>query len=126
MTVHMRWALGGLLLLFPERQKTLRRRAADHAGDADLNLPQGGGRNAAERESTDADLAPEIEITSRVRALGLQLFDGGKRVLADRTELHGIGGLDYFGERDLHRFRLVRQFAAQKLAQVRVAYGVAR
>ena len=33
-----------------------------------------------------------------VRALGLQLFDGGERVLADRGELHGVGGLDHLGQ----------------------------
>jgi len=51
-----------LLLLFPERQQALRRRAADDAGNADRDLPQRRRRDAAERDRADADLPPEIEI----------------------------------------------------------------
>src|SRR5712675_2334630 len=71
-----------LLLLFPERQKALRGRAADHAGDADRDLPQRRSRHAAERDRADADLSPEIEIAPRIRPLGLEFVDGGERVLA--------------------------------------------
>jgi len=49
-----------LLLLFPERQQALRRRAADHAGNTDRDLPQRRRRNTTERNRADADLTPEI------------------------------------------------------------------
>src|SRR5882757_6598528 len=55
-----------LLVVFPERQQALRGRAADHAGDADRDLPQRRSRHAAERDRTDADLSPEIEIAPRI------------------------------------------------------------
>src|SRR5277367_5900962 len=103
------------LLLFPERQQALRRRAADHAGDADRDLAQCCRRDAAERNGADADLTPEVEIAPRVRALGLELIDRGERILAHRAELNGIGSLDYLSERRLDRCRLVWQFAAQEL-----------
>lgn len=56
----------GLLLLLPEREQPLRRRAADHTGNADLDLAQRRRGNAAQRERADTDLAPEIEVAPRV------------------------------------------------------------
>ena len=46
------------LLLFPEGQQALRRRAADHTGNADRDLAQCRGRDAADGNRTDADLTP--------------------------------------------------------------------
>src|SRR5580693_4743945 len=66
-----------LLLLLPERQQSLRRRAADHAGDADFDLTERCRRNAAERDGANADLAPEVEIAARIRALGFHVVDRG-------------------------------------------------
>src|SRR5689334_18864692 len=88
-----------LLLLFPERQQALRRRTTDHTGDADLDLAERRGRDAAERNRADADLSPEIEIAPRVRPLGFELLDRRERILAHGAELHGVGGLNRFGER---------------------------
>src|SRR5207248_8670536 len=113
------------LLLFPERQQALRGGTADHAGDADCDLPQRCRRNAAERDRANADLTPEVEIAPRVRTLGLELFDRGERILADGAELPGIGGLDHLGERRLDRRRLVRQLAAQEFAQTCITHGIA-
>src|SRR6266851_6253442 len=78
--------LKSLLLLFPEGQQALRRRASDHAGNADRDLPKRRRGNASERERADADLAPEVEVAPAIRALGLELFHGGERILADRAE----------------------------------------
>src|SRR4051794_10476444 len=83
-------SLPRLLLFFPERQQALRRRTADHAGNADRDLSESRCRDAAERDRTDAHLAPEVQITPRVRPLCLELLDGGERVLANRAELHGV------------------------------------
>src|SRR5258708_36072416 len=84
------------LLLFPERQQALRRRATDHAGDADRDLAEGGRRDAAERDRADADLTPEIEIAPGILALGIELFQRGLRIHANCAELHRVGGLDHF------------------------------
>src|SRR5579872_2172883 len=88
-----------LLLLFPERQQPLAGRAADHAGNADRDRAHRRGRDAAERNRADADLAPEIEVAPRIRSFCLQFLDRGERVLAHGAELHGVGGLHHFGER---------------------------
>src|SRR6266481_7876218 len=113
----MLWLERPLLLLFPERQQTLRRRASDHAGNADRDLPKRRRRDAAERERADADLAPEVEVAPAIRALGLELFYGGERILADRAELHRVGGLDHLAERSLDCRGLPRRPAAEILAQ---------
>ncbi len=84
-----------LLLLFPERQQPLRGRASDHAGDTDRHLPQRRGRNAAQRHGADADLAPEVEVAPLVRALALEVVNGGQRIAAQRADLHGVGGLNH-------------------------------
>src|SRR5712692_5164287 len=47
-----------LLLLVPEVQHRRGRGAADHAGQTELDLPGGGGSNAAERQRALADLPP--------------------------------------------------------------------
>src|SRR5262249_10695477 len=110
----------------PNREQPRRGGAADHTGDSDRDLTKRRRRDAAERDRTDTNLSPEIEIAPRIRSLGLQLLDGSKRVLADRRELHGIGGLDHLGKRRLDRGRLPRQFGAKKLAQVAVTHRIAR
>src|ERR1700761_4645078 len=115
-----------LLVLFPERQQSLRGRTADHAGNTDRALAQGRGGDAAQRDRADADLAPEIEIAPGVRALGLEFVDRGKRVLAHGRELHGIRGLDHLGQRLPDRLRRLRQLAAQIVAQALVTHRIAR
>src|SRR6195256_7002137 len=114
------------LLLFPEGQQALRGGAADHAGDADRDLAKRRRRDAAQRNRADPDLTPEVEIAPAIRALGLELFHGGERILADRAELHGVGGLDHLAERSLDGRRLSRQLAAEILAQSSIADRVAR
>src|SRR3984885_14458989 len=114
-----------LLLLLPERQQALAGGAADHAGDADRHRTERCRRDAAERDRADADLAPEIEIAARVRALRLEFIDRGERILAHGAELHRVGGLDHFGERHLDRVALHLEFAAQIFSQRRIAHGVA-
>src|SRR5579863_2390831 len=114
-----------LLLLFPERQQPLAGRAADHAGNADRDRAHRRGRDAAERNRADADLAPEIEVAPRIRAFRLQFFDRGERVLAHGAELHGVGGLHHFGERHLHRIVLNLELAAQIFAQAGIPHRVA-
>src|ERR1700674_2184945 len=110
--------VGGLsLLLLPERQQPLRGRTADHAGNADRDLAKRRRRNATERDRSDADLAPEVEVAPRVGALGLELIHRGERVFADRAKLHGIGRLDHLAKRYLDGGRLHREFAAKIFAQ---------
>ena len=114
-----------LLLFLPERQQALRGRAADHAGNSHRHLAEGRRRDAAERERADTHLPPEIDIAPRLRPLGLELFDRGKRVLAHRAELHGVGGLDHLGQRRFERRRSARPLAPEKFAQFGIAHGVA-
>src|SRR5258705_9331757 len=114
------------LLFFPEGQEALRRRAADHAGDADRYLAKRRSGHAAECDSADADLAPEAEIAPAIGALGLEFFHSGQRILAHRPELHVVGGLNHLGERRLDRQRLPRKLATQEFPQARIADRVAR
>src|ERR1700736_1425437 len=106
--------VGGLsLLLFPERQQSLRSRATDHAGDPNRDLAKRSGRDAAERDRADADLAPEVEVAPGGGAFGLEFIHRGERVFADRAKLHGIGCLDHLAKRYLDGCRLHREFAAK-------------
>src|SRR5262245_10803018 len=71
-----------LLLLLPEAQRRAGGGAADHARQAELHLPGGGGGDAAERERALPDLAPGRDIALVARALALELLERGERGLA--------------------------------------------
>src|SRR5882724_10640941 len=115
-----------LLLLLPERQKPLRRRTSDHAGNADRNLPQRRGRDAPERNRSDADLAPETQVAPAIGAFGLEFLHRAKRILAQRRNLYRVGRLDHLAERRLDRGRLVGKLAAEIFTQAGVADRIAR
>src|SRR5262245_65862673 len=78
-------------------------RAADDAGDAELELAGGGGNDAAHRQGALSDLAPRGQLAPRVRPLLLELLDRGERFLAHARGVDGLRRLDYVVE-DLRRF----------------------
>src|ERR1700722_19159320 len=76
--------------------------AANHAGNADLDLAGGGGDDAAHRQRALADLAPGGHLAPGVRPFLLELFDRGERFLAHARGVDGLGRLDHVVE-DLGR-----------------------
>src|SRR5947207_13578608 len=84
-----------LLLLFPEAERRRRRRAADHAGQAELDLAERGCGDAADRKRADTDLAPGREVAFVARPLALELLDRGE--LLAMTPPH-VDSLDHMHE----------------------------
>src|SRR5260370_38564541 len=67
------------------------RRPADDARNAELDLAERRGRDAAERHGALADLAPERDVALITRALALELLDRRQRLLADAADVGGCG-----------------------------------
>src|SRR5882672_12201263 len=86
------------LLRVPQAQPGRGERAADHARNAELDLPDRGGRDAAERQRALADLAPERDVALVARALALELVDRGGRLLAQPRQVDRLGRLDHLVE----------------------------
>src|SRR5437588_11880924 len=74
------------------------RGAAEHARNAELDLPERRGGDAAERDRALADLAPERDVALVSRPLALELLDGRERLFADMADVGGVGRLDHFLE----------------------------
>jgi hypothetical protein len=51
-------------------------------------------RDAAQRDASDADLAPEVQVAPAIRAFGFEFFHGCERILADGAKLHRVGGFN--------------------------------
>src|SRR5258708_16140261 len=107
-----------LLLSVPGAQRGRGGGAADHEGEAELHLPGGGGRDAADRQRAFADLAPQRNFAPVARALGLELVDCRERLLADARALERLGGLDHLVEDRRYRCRLVAALALEPGRQI--------
>src|SRR5438552_4985287 len=96
-----------LRLLVPERQGGRGHAAADHARQAELDVAGGGGRDAAERERSLADLPPKTDVALVAGSFALEFFDLGQRFLAQPRGVDGFGRLDHLIEHRDHRLLLM-------------------
>src|ERR1700726_3901742 len=113
-----------LLRRGPVAHRRRRCRAAEDARDAEFDLAERRGGDAAERDGALAHLAPERDIALVTRALALELLDRCQRLLADAADVGGVGRLDHFLE-DRHSFLgLVAEPALEQFEQPRVAHRV--
>src|ERR1700749_2671191 len=97
-TIHNR----GFLLRRGRReilQRCGRRRTADDAGNAGLDLPHYAGRHTAEREHGLTRLSPPVVVTQTFWAFGFQFVDRREGVLTQLREFEGFGRFDDLVER---------------------------
>src|SRR3990170_6860767 len=64
--------------------------AADDAGNPDLDVAHGAGRDASQSQDRLARRPPPGEVPVALRALGFELVDRGERVFADLGGLEGL------------------------------------
>src|SRR5690349_23489350 len=86
------------ILRVPVAQAGRRHGAADHARDAELDLPRRRGADAAECQRALPDLSPQRDVALVARALALELLDRGERVAAQLRDVDGLGRLDHLVE----------------------------
>src|SRR5215468_6935311 len=90
-----------LLLLLPRAERRRAHAAGDHTRQSKVDLAGCRRRDAAKRQRALADLAPPGDVALVRRSLAAQLFDCGKRFLAQLRGLDRLGCVDDLGE-NLH------------------------
>src|SRR6516165_8718364 len=110
------------LLIVPVGHRDARGGAANDAGNADLDLPDGGRGNAANREGALPDHAPGRHVAFGAGAFALELLYGCERILAQPGRFHAFGGVNHLVE---HRFCSLRLRADVSLEH-RKKLGIAR
>ena len=88
-----------LRLVGPEIHRRRGAAAADHAGQAELDMAGDGGRDAAAGDRALADIAPPRRAALVGRALAPQFVDGRERLFADARDVDGFGRVGDLVER---------------------------
>src|SRR5439155_1811706 len=89
------------------------RRAAEHAGDAELDLAERRGGDAAERDRALAHLTPERDVALVTGPLALELLDRRERLLANAADVGHVGRLDHLLEHGDGFLRLMVELALE-------------
>src|ERR1043166_5805794 len=113
-----------ILLLLPQRERAGGDRAADHARNADLDLAERRGGDAADRDRADPDLAPGREFLLVGRAFALELLERGGLLTMQRRHVDGLGRVDHLAQDRLHRLRVLGGRALEHVEQIGLARGI--